>query len=59
MGSFFNRGSPDRPNIRIKFMDLDGKEKRVPVGRVNRLPGVSQVPSSSNPLKFLAPDSLQ
>jgi len=35
MGSFFNRGSPDRPNIWLKFMDLDGKEKRVGFGKVN------------------------
>ena len=34
MGSIFNRGSPERPNIWIKYW-VDGKEKRQPIGHVN------------------------
>jgi len=35
MGTFYNRGSPDRPNIWIKFRDSDGKVKRKGIGKVN------------------------
>jgi len=35
MGSIYNRGSPDKPNIWIKFRDSDGKVKRRSVGNVN------------------------
>ena len=35
MGSVFNRGSPERPNIWIKYRDVDGMLKRRSIGHVN------------------------
>ena len=35
MGSIYNRGSQDRPNIWIKYIGLDGKVKRKGVGHLN------------------------
>jgi len=35
MGSVYNRGSPERPNIWIKYSDASGTVRREPIGRVN------------------------
>ena len=35
MGSVYNRGSPERPNIWVKYRDVDGKWKAKGIGHVN------------------------